>query len=171
MSDEIIDLRGYRGADDAEGIRPPTLSVWGADGDRSRFALPLWRIAHLTGSQRGVIYWQDMESGGRSAPFVAVDLMNDPPRLHIDPARLPYHADPTSATLHDLGSEGVVICLGSKEGRAWYVLADGRQVGRGELTGATREAVLFLAGECAGLLFLLDMAQYVEPGGSGEPGS
>jgi len=170
MSDEIIDIQEYLGREPGGAVRPPTLSVWGADGDRSRFALPLWRIAYLTGSDRGVIFWHDAANGQFSEPFVVVDLAQDPPRLQIDPDQLPKDGGPASATLHDLGPEGVVVCLGAREGRAWYLLADGRGAAPGALKGAKRESVLFLAGECAGLLFLRDLAEYVEDGDGGGPG-
>ncbi len=48
MSDEIIDLTQYlnRESKEEEPARG-AFALWGADGERSRFALPLWRTIYL----------------------------------------------------------------------------------------------------------------------------
>jgi hypothetical protein len=52
----------------------------------------------------------------------------------------------------------LVVFLGVKAGRAWSLVVDGGERRDGPLSARTREDILFLAGECAGLLFLRDLA-------------
>ena len=158
MSDKIIDIARYLDRDASRGHTPATMALWGADGDRSRFALPLWRIVHLAQAERGVIFWQGTDGDRVPSPFVVIDLAQDPARLSVDSAALPSCEDATSAMLHDLGSDGLLVCLGSRDGRAWCLLADGGRQRADVLEARRREDVLFLAGECAGLLFLRDFA-------------
>jgi hypothetical protein len=67
-----------------------------------------------------------------------------------------------SATLHDLGPGGLLVCLGSRDEREWCLLADGGVRREEALEPRRREDVLFLAGECAGLLFLRDFADLID---------
>jgi hypothetical protein len=159
MVDKIIDIAGYLDRDAGRGSTPATMALWGADGDRSRFALPLWRIVHLAQGERGVIFWR-ATAGDRLTPnpFVVIDLARDPARLAVDGAALLACEESSSATLHDLGARGLMVCLGARDGRSWCLLADGGRRREDVLEARRREDVLFLAGECAGLLFLRDFA-------------
>lgn len=158
MADKIIDIGRYLDRDAARSHAPATMALWGADGDRSRFALPLWRIVHLAQADRGVIFWRDEEADRTPNPFVVIDLAQDPARLAVDGAALPNCEPTNAATLHDLGPRGLLVCLGSRDGRHWCLMADGGGAREGVLDARRREDVLFLAGECAGLLFLRDFA-------------
>lgn len=52
--DDIIDLGEYlRRRDEAEKAPRTAFAVWGGEGKRARFALPLWRIVYLAGGARG----------------------------------------------------------------------------------------------------------------------
>jgi hypothetical protein len=157
MADEIIDLSRII-ARRAEGGAPAgTMTLWGADGERSRFALPLWRVVHLAGAERGVLFWQRASDPAPPRPFVVLDTAHDPARLDV-PDSISVCVEDASGELHDLGQTGLVVCLGTKSDRAWAILADGGQR-RAPLTSRKREDILFLAGECAGLLFLRDFAE------------
>jgi hypothetical protein len=157
MADEIIDLSRII-ARRAEGGAPAgTMTLWGADGERSRFALPLWRVVHLAGAERGVIFWRRASDHAPPQPFVVLDTAHDPARLDV-PDSISVCVEDSSGELHDLGQAGLVICLGTKSDRAWAILADGGQR-RAPLASRKREDILFLAGECAGLLFLRDFAE------------
>ena len=158
MSDKIIDISRYLDRDAGRSDAPATMALWGADGDRSRFALPLWRIVHLAQAERGVIFWRSTVGDRSANPFVVIDLAQDPARLGVDTLALPQCEEGASATLHDLGSGGLVVCLGGRDGRSWCLLADGGAGREAALEARRREDVLFLAGECAGLLFLRDFA-------------
>lgn len=162
MSDKIIDIGRYLDRDAGRSGTPATMALWGADGDRSRFALPLWRIVHLAQADRGVIFWRGTGADPTPSPFLVIDLARDPARLQVDGAELPRCEQSESATLHDLGPRGLLVCLGTRDGRAWYLLADGGGERAGVLDAGRREDVLFLAGECAGLLFLRDFADLVD---------
>jgi hypothetical protein len=162
MSDKIIDITSYLDRGEKLAGAPAMMALWGVDGERSRFALPLWRIVHLARAERGVIFWRNRSGDPR--PFVAVDLSHDPARLTIDSGALPPCEDSTMAGLHDQGRDGLLVCLGARGDRSWYLVADGGTRREGALEARTREDVLFLAGECAGLLFLRDFADSLDEG-------
>jgi hypothetical protein len=162
MSDEIIDITRYLDRGAGRGETPAPMALWGADGDRSRFALPLWRVVHLAEAERGVIFWRNVSGDPTPHPFVVIDLARDPARLGVDPSRVPDCGEVPSATLHDLGPAGLAVCLGGRDGRSWCLIADGGRARQAPLEARRREDVLFLAGECAGLLFLRDFADEVD---------
>lgn len=162
MADEIIDLSRYLERDAPKAPAPATMALWGADGERSRFALPLWRVAHLSQATRGMILWRQASGDPTPHPFVVVDLAADPARLELEGLGLEHCRQTESATLHDLGSDGLVVCLGARDERIWCMLVDGGNARDAPLEPHKREDVLFLAGECAGLLFLRDFADAAE---------
>ena len=155
MTDKIIDLTQYLHGGEEE-LPGGTFALWGADGERSRFALPLWRIIHLSRGGRGVLLRRLSEGVGDPDPFVILDLVRDPARTTLDPRGLVASAGLRSPTLVDNGGEGLLIYLGARKGKDWMVLVDGGQRD-GPLDPRAREDILFLAGECAGLLFLKDL--------------
>jgi hypothetical protein len=162
MSDEIIDITRYFERDPVEEVLPRTIALWGADGERSRFALPLWRVVHLSGGDRGVILWRNTAGDRAPQPFVVIDLDRDPARLELDGSMVDCCESAETATLHDLGSAGLVVFLGQRNSRIWCLLAEGGEGRSAPLDPKKREDILFLAGECAGLLFLRDFADGTE---------
>jgi hypothetical protein len=56
VNDDVIDLTRYLARtppdSEQEGARG-NFSVWGGEGERSRFALPIWRSIYLVGGGRG----------------------------------------------------------------------------------------------------------------------
>ena len=162
MSDEIIDLTEYfrRGQNEEEPSRG-AFALWGADGERSRFALPLWRTIYLAEGERGAIVWLGMSPDDVAHPFLVLDLARDPARLEVDQDAIPLPEDGEPPALHDFGPQGVTIFLGSRGDRNWHLVVDGGEKRSGELSAKKREDILFLAGECAGLLFLRDFADEV----------
>ena len=157
MTDDIIDLTHYLRREDGDDVPRGAMALWGAEGERSRFALPLWRIIYLARAERGVIVWRPVEGGPEPRPFVALDLAHEPARTEIG-APLPRFAEDEEPGLLDRGPDGLVVFLGVKAGRAWSLVVDGGERRDGPLSARTREDILFLAGECAGLLFLRDLA-------------
>lgn len=159
MSDEIIDLTRYIKRESGGELPRGAMALWGAEGERSRFALPLWRVIYLAQAERGVIVSRPVE-GGLVVPFVALDLAQDPARIEVRTslARRARDAD----TLVDLGSEGLVVRLGERGGRVWELVVDGGETRSEMLPARAREDILFLAGECAGLLFLKDLADELD---------
>ena len=162
MADEIIPISRYLEREAEVDVLPRAIALWGVDGDRSRFALPLWRVVHLAGAGRGVIAWRYTSGDRRPRPFVVVDLVSDPARLGLGGFPLERFEQSDRPTLHDLAPAGLVIYLGSRDDRTWCLLTDGGEPREAPLDPKKREDILFLAGECAGLLFLRDFADDVD---------
>lgn len=162
MSNEIIDIAQYleRSADASPA--EAKFSLWGGEGERSRFALPLWRIIYLAQADRGMILWRDEEGKHTPKPFVVLDLGSDTARLDLDGANLPQCRQGDAPALYDRGEAGVVVSLGVRKGRMWCLLVDGGGERNEALPARSREDILFLAGECAGLLFLREFADQAE---------
>ena len=162
MSNEIIDIAQYleRSADTSRA--EAKFSLWGGEGERSRFALPLWRIIYLAQAERGVILWRDEEGKRAPKPFVVLDLGSDTARLDVDGGSLPHPRQGEAPALYDRGDAGVVVSLGVRKGRLWCLLVDGGGPRSEPLPSRSREDILFLAGECAGLLFLREFADQAE---------
>jgi hypothetical protein len=160
MADEIIDLSNFIERRASSDAPPGMMALWGADGERSRFALPMWRVVHIAGAERGVIFWRPVSGDTTSRPFVVLDVGHEPARLQLSEAVTVCEERP-SAELHDRGPDGLVVCLGTKGDRVWGLVADGGSR-ESALSAKEREDILFLAGECAGLLFLWNFADEVE---------
>jgi len=158
MADQIIDITRYLDREPEDEILPGAIALWGAEGERSRFALPLWRVVHLAGAQRGVILWRRNTGDRTPHPFVVIDVARDPARIHLDGPWLAHCEMQESATLHDLGKDGILVYLGVRGDRIWCLLAESAGKREGPLDPKRREDILFMAGECAGLLFLRDFA-------------
>ena len=158
MADEIIDITRYLKREPASDLPRGTMSLWGADGERSRFALPLWRLIYLAQAERAVISWADVARQEDLHPFVVLDIGADPARTEVDSRVVPTFQADEGPSLVDLDEEGLVVYLGSRAGRVWTLLVDGGDERSEALTRSAREDILFLAGECAGLLFLRDLA-------------
>ncbi len=162
MADEIIPISRYLQRETEADALPRSIALWGMDGDRSRFALPLWRVVHLAGAERGAIVWRNASGDRRPRPYVVVDLAADPARLGLTAFPDDDCDREQGPALHDLAPDGLVINLGTRDERIWCLFVDGGEVGTVPLDTKDREDVLFLAGECAGLLFLRDFADGVE---------
>jgi hypothetical protein len=159
MSDGIIDLTQYlQREDDDDPDAGSTFALWGADGERSRFALPLWRSIYLAGGDRGGIVWLDPVDPDSLRPFVVLDLAQDPPRTVFTTAILGARSHEEPPALRDEGAAGLSVLLGRREGRQWFMVVEGGEDRESPVRGRDREDILFLSGECAGLLFLRDFA-------------
>ncbi|MFQ5536101.1 MAG: hypothetical protein ACE5GJ_01495 [Gemmatimonadota bacterium] len=173
MSDEIINLDEYRRRRDGEDAgEEGVFALWGAEGERSRFALPLWRAVYVGGGDRGGVVWSRISHGqksgavgteGRLHPFVVLDLKEEPARLDFRAEVIAGMGGRAAVAplIRELDEEGaMVVFLGSDEERRWFMVVTGRQTPG--LEGAARDDVLFLAGECAGLLFMRGFADEAE---------
>jgi hypothetical protein len=159
--DRVIDIRRYLGPEPARD-EPGAFGVWGGVGERSRFALPVWRSIYLAGGDwGGIVYLPESDEpvgeAGETPPsgslFFALDLQADPART--ESPLLPY-ADfkgDLPPAIHRTPDAGLAVLLGNSRGRWWFLLIQGD----GSATvpeGKDLETLLFLAGECSGLLFL-----------------
>jgi hypothetical protein len=156
VSDGILDFGEYLRRRDGPAPSASKFALFGADGERSRFALPLWRAIYLASGDRGGVFWQHV-GGGRLEPFVVLDLANDPPRTAF---AWPETLDPGehAPDLMETPEGGLGIYLGEERERRWYLLVQGSADAVPVPEGREREDIMFLAGECAGLLFLRDFA-------------
>lgn len=161
MADDVIDLTPYLPTQPQADVSRGSMALWGAEGERSRFALPLWRIIHLARAERGAIAYASVDRPDVWAPFVVLDLGADPARTDMDSAVVPRFDADESPSLIDYEAGGVVVFLGSADGILWSLVVDGKTDRTDPLGTTSREDVLFLAGECAGLLFLRDLASDV----------
>lgn len=166
MSDGIIDIRQYLQADEED---PGAFALWGGEGERSRFALPLWRIIYLAGGDRGgIVSLPDTRSRQHTRStiglesLVVLDLRRDPARTDFDDLAAPALEIQESPKLVDLAADGLVVALGESVGRSWFVVVDGIDGRTDPLGSDVKEDVLFLSGECAGLLFFRDLAHLQE---------
>lgn len=165
MSDDIIDLGEYLRRREGEAPPASTFALWGAEGERSRFALPLWRCIYLASGERGAILYRD-RAGGPLHPFVVLDLAEDPPRIEFSAEHVGRLGGGDPPEVLDGPTGSLAVFLGDRGDRRWFlVVAGSAEVRGGELATHDREDILFLAGECAGLLFLRDFA---DESGNGE---
>jgi hypothetical protein len=164
MSDDhVIDIRRYLDeglGDDARG----TFAVWGGVGEGSRFALPLWRVIYLLGGNWGGIVslakngvsGEGENTDGPSALLI-LDLKEDPARTRAPSETLNVLGSESAPALASTRAGGLAVLLGEDETRMWFLQVLGEEM----LTkpeGKDLETLLFLAGECSGLLFLRDLS-------------
>lgn len=156
MDDQVIDLQEY--LDRRPESRRTSFAVWGGEGERSRFALPIWRAIYLVEGDRGGLLWLD-ENTGRIHPFFVLDLASESPRTEFDPGLLDAVRGPgvEAPALAEVSPAAVAIYLGAREGRRWFLVVDDETGGAHDLAAGKRDDLLFLAGECAGLLFHKDL--------------
>lgn len=157
MSDGIIDLSEYLRRGDDETGEVSTFALWGAEGERSRFALPLWRTIYLSGGEWGGILRTSLGEPTELEPFVVLDLAQDPARTDFDLELVQGLQGDEAPIVHDAAADGLAVFLGSGVDRRWYLMVEGRD-GEESLDRRSREDILFMAGECAGLLFLRELA-------------
>ena len=176
MDRTIINLQGYL-AD-----RSSHFAVWGGEGVRARFALPLWRAAALAKVRRvgllkrprssnEVLLGPTLVSDERAAaldrslqveetcPIFVLDLGSDEARIDYDGEVIPAEIQPPLV----LESKNVcLIALGTKGTFDWFIVLDTPGESLDRLDGVTREQLLFFAGECAGLLEYQGIAEGAE---------
>lgn len=165
MSDDVIDLGSYLGG------QPPgkggAFALWGAEGERSRFALPLWRVVYLLDGDRGGVLWTPARNPAAAAsPFFVLDLAREPARTEFEgvtPETLAGEEAPSLA----VGRGSAAVLLGRDQERVWWLVVTGPDVGREPPESGAREDVLFLAGECAGLLMHRGLGEEVDGEGEG----
>lgn len=147
--DDVIDIGQYREAQ-ARASADGGLSLMGADGDRRHFALPLWRMAASVGaSWSGLVRSRD---GADPTPVTVVDLASADPRA-VPPGGLPGDPMTPPPALTEEPDGTLLVAVGRPDGDSWYVVLAGRTPG--PLEARQREDLLFLAGECAGLISFL----------------
>jgi hypothetical protein len=157
VDDHIIDIREYL-ADSLEDRSPGTFAVWGGGGSRSRLALPLWRAIYLAkGDWGGIVSVSRDGPGTVPKPIFILDLRQEPARLECPQDSIRILKGEAAPAVACTPEAGVAVLMGGDPERYWYLLVQGS----GEVVvpkGKDRETLLFLAGECAGLLFFRELA-------------
>jgi len=151
--DQIIDLSEYLEGRAGPGAR--VFSVAGGEGERSRLALPVWRAIYVLDGERGGIV-RTADGGASLDTIFVLDLAEDPPRTEFDGEGAQSLRGRTAPAL-DTREGAVTILLSRKETRSWFLMVSGPAVGATEPDQRGREDLLFLAGECAGLLLHGDL--------------
>lgn len=139
--------------------------------DRQRYAV----LEHLAGvaatlsAGRAAMVWVDEFGPGVVHPYVVLDLASDRPRRNfsLDPLHQAWEAGVPGVHFseevdrgHVLGMEpsgcSMAIALGSDGTRAWFIVADSLGV-RPPLVEEAEGRIMFLAGECSGLVLHRDL--------------
>jgi hypothetical protein len=164
-SDDIIDLSRYlrlraeADEDDDGGV----FTLWGGEGERARFALPLWRAAYLFNCRRSALVWVPSgDPDSAPSPLTLLDLRSEEARRDFDVEGLVGLSRETKPGTMAVGEERLAIFLGEQDAQRWYLVVD--DVGEPEEDPYDTERplsdLLFLAGECAGLLFFRGLAAH-----------
>ena len=155
--DHVIDIRRYLDLS-LQRPHPGVFAVWGGDDERSRFALPLWRVIYLVGGDwGGIVFVSKLEPEAPAQPLFVLDLKQEPARTVPPSAPLDLLEGGEVPAVASTQEGGLAVLLGEDEERRWYLEVQGATSGV-EPGGKDRETLLFLAGECAGLLFFRELA-------------
>ncbi|MFH1765609.1 MAG: hypothetical protein ABIF09_15580 [Gemmatimonadota bacterium] len=155
--DHVIDIRRFLG-EVPEAQDGGAFAVWGSGGERSRFALPLWRAIYLVGGNwGGIVSLSKLETEDTAHPLFILDLREDPARIFISTQSLSLLRGEQAPALGFAGEQELAVLLGEDEDRQWFLQVRGGASGSSP-GGRVRETLLFLAGECAGLLFFRELA-------------
>lgn len=157
MSDDrIVNISEYIRArkEELEGSeRAPALS--GIEGERRHLVLPLWRVAYV--AHAGWVGLLRRDAAGAVEAVAVVDMRHDPARPHPDQGlpTVPFDDDPPC--LRALPGGGLLLALGEgpRDSRWSIVLAE-RGDDAAPLEREAREDLVYLAGECAALVALLE---------------
>ena len=160
MSDHVIDLHEYLKGKSASGSSS-AFSIWGGDGERSRFALPMWRATYLIKGDWGALVWGPEDRPGALRPYFVLDLESDPARTDVESGLAEGLWTGDGPELVETPGDRVVVLLGTEGGRRWFLALRG-PMRAGPLEAEVRDDLMFLAGECAGLLFHRDLAAEAE---------
>jgi hypothetical protein len=167
VDDRIIDLTEYlrRREEREEATARSTFAVWGGEGERSRFALPLWRATYLARGSRAALASEPVGAAeDRLTPLIVLDLGQEPARTLVRAALAEGVRDVQEApAITEKEDAGIAVFLGERGGRRWYLVITDLDEGTPPLEGKAREDILFVAGECAGLLFNRDLDELDDP--------
>ncbi len=155
--DHVIDIRRYLDSS-AELLDLRAFSVLGGGGNRSRLALPIWRAIHLVGGDwGGIVSMSKLQPEQGADPLFALDLKEDPARAAGSPEPLRVFPVGEAPSMTFGKGEGLAVLLGEDDERRWFLQILG-VIKKVPPEGKDRETLLFLSGECAGLLFFRELA-------------
>ncbi|MFQ5536059.1 MAG: tetratricopeptide repeat protein [Gemmatimonadota bacterium] len=141
----------------------------GAVREKRSLIQALAAVTEVMGADRAALVWIDEYGPGLVHPHVVLDLISDRPRraFPVEVFRKAWEAGVPG--LYETGTAawgrlrgpdapgwGMAVALGSDGTRAWFMVADA--VGsRPSLTPEQRGQVMFLAGECTGIVLHRDL--------------
>jgi len=167
VDNRIIDLTEYlrRREKREDSSSRSTFAVWGGEGERSRFALPLWRAAYLVRGSRAALVWEPIGVAETHLhPLIVLDLAQEPARTLMPNDVVEGVREAQEAPAVGEGdSTQFAIFLGERAERRWYLVVTDLEEGWVPIDTSAREDVLFVAGECAGLLFDRDLGLVDDP--------
>lgn len=150
---DILDLEAYRRR--RPDGRRAFFAVWGGDGERARFALPVWRAIYLTGCERGAVVWtwEWDDDPAVLHPIFVLDLAREEPRTSFSVGLLGELRSALEApALHESIPGGVAVFLGCLEDKRLFLVTDDGGGPRKPVDASARNDLLFAAGECMGLV-------------------
>ncbi len=158
---KVLRLDEYRDRRQQRSSLSRVLSAW--NEQRSALHDNLVEVLRLAGADRAAIVWIDEYGPGQVHPHLVVDLASDQPRRHFPegPLHLAWQAG-VPGTCDEVGDRSTpfggafAVALGSDGGRGWFLIADTTTT-RDVLDDATREQILFLAGECSAIVLHRDL--------------
>jgi hypothetical protein len=156
MSDDhIIDLAAYLEARERDLDHEGPLAVLGSEGERRRFILPLWRGAYVAGA--GWVGLVREDGPDRLEAVVVIDLRSDPARPEPETGLPPLQLEDKPPSLRMTSDGAMVLALGEGPGgRRWMLVLAELEPDDEVLEDEIRENLLYLAGECAGLMNLVE---------------
>jgi hypothetical protein len=120
--------------------------------------LPVWRAVTLLGGDWGGIVSQPkLDATAIPSPLFLLDLKEEPARTESPLSPLPDLETDAPPSLAASSEGGLAVFLGETVERRWFLRVLGGRLDRLPV-GKARETLLFLAGECSGLLFLRELA-------------
>lgn len=158
---DVLRLEEYRGRREQRLHR--TLALNRGDPIRSLVLDRLREILNVVPADRAAVVWVDEYAEMVAQPYAVLDIGATPPRRSVGvdalirswevgvPALVPTEAEPS-----DGGGQRWVVSLGSDGLRLWFVFVEARR-GAPPAAGIRREALMFLAGECAAILLHRDL--------------
>ena len=161
VNDDVIDLTKYMGRTPADGEQAGSrsnFSVWGGEGERSRFALPIWRSIYLVGGGRGGLVSVAEQGDTEPEALFVLDLAAEPARTAFTLPTIQSDIGGEAPTVLEDG-DTVAVFLGNRRGKNWFLVLDDLGDTHESVMSGTLEDLLFLAGECAGLLFFRELAE------------
>lgn len=178
---KVLTLRHFRGR--RLRRRDEALALHLADPHRTSVLDRLWSALEITAADRAAAVWVDEYGPGLVHPHVVLDVGSDPPRLDFSLelvhrtwqqgvpglVDIPDGDRSTGLRLTAGAGSAFAVSLGSDGLRAWFVVVDSPSA-RPRLGADVVEELLFLSGECAGVLLHRDMDGAAGPGGSERDG-
>ena len=153
------------------------LAVDRTDPERLQVVEHLSAVTSLLGCDRAAIVWLDEYGPALVHVHAVLDLVSDAPRrgFSVESLQLAWNdgvpgkldlfdlGQAPAIPLHDAAGSLCAVALGSDGARAWFLVTDGLRA-RLPLDGQTSGHLMFLAGECAGVLLHRDLRSHGREG-------